>query len=82
MINVDVKFFGPLRDIVRSNEISLEVPPPHSGDSTFDALVVIYPELSKWRPSVRLAVNFEYVPFTHNIRAGDEVSLIPPVSGG
>lgn len=31
---------------------------------------------------VKVAVNQEYVPFTHTVQAGDEVALFPPVTGG
>lgn len=31
---------------------------------------------------VKVAVNQEYVPFTHKVAAGDEVALFPPVTGG
>ena len=31
---------------------------------------------------VKVAVNQEYVPFSHPIAAGDEVALFPPVTGG
>ncbi|MFY8096049.1 MAG: molybdopterin converting factor subunit 1 [Niveispirillum sp.] len=31
---------------------------------------------------VKVAVNQEYVPFTHPVAAGDEVALFPPVTGG
>jgi molybdopterin synthase catalytic subunit len=32
--------------------------------------------------SIAVGVNFEYVPATHVLREGDEVALLPPVSGG
>jgi len=32
--------------------------------------------------SVRVAVNQDYVPFTHKIKSGDEVAFFPPVTGG
>jgi sulfur-carrier protein len=32
--------------------------------------------------SVRVAVNQDYVPFTHKINSGDEVAFFPPVTGG
>lgn len=32
--------------------------------------------------SLRLAVNREYVPASHVVKPGDELALIPPVSGG
>lgn len=31
---------------------------------------------------VKVAVNQEYVPFTHPVAVGDEVALFPPVTGG
>jgi sulfur-carrier protein len=31
---------------------------------------------------VRVAVNQTYVPWSHPVRAGDEVALFPPVTGG
>lgn len=31
---------------------------------------------------VKVAVNQEYVPFSHPVRDGDEVALFPPVTGG
>jgi molybdopterin synthase sulfur carrier subunit len=31
---------------------------------------------------VRVAVNQEYVGWDHPVRAGDEVALFPPVTGG
>jgi len=82
MISVNVKFFGPLRDIVRRDEMNVELPPASTGAEAFEKLSEAFPELRKWRQSVRLAVNLEYVQFTHGLKAGDEMSFIPPVSGG
>jgi len=31
---------------------------------------------------VRVAVNQEYVGFTHPVREGDEIAFFPPVTGG
>ena len=82
MINVEMKFYGPVRDIIKQDEFEFQVPAPYTGESAFEALVSLHPELRRWRTSLKLAVNLEYVPFDHPLRAGDEVSFIPPVSGG
>lgn len=34
------------------------------------------------RSRLRVAVNQDYVGFDHPVRAGDEVALFPPVTGG
>jgi molybdopterin converting factor subunit 1 len=82
MISVRVKFFGPLREIVRCDELTVEVPEESAGDQAFEKLASVYPALEKWKSSVKLAVNLEYTQFSHRLHAGDEVSFIPPVSGG
>ncbi len=82
MIDVRLKIFGPLRDIIPCDEISLQVPPPATGEAAFEALALDYPALRRWRPSVRLAVNCCYVPFETPLSQGDELGFIPPVSGG
>jgi sulfur-carrier protein len=82
MIDVTLKIFGPLRDIVGRSELSFRVPPPYTGESAFEALASTYAGLRQWRSSVRLAVNLEYTNFDHMLRPGDEISFIPPVSGG
>ena len=82
MVSVTVKIFGPLKDSVRGDELRLEVPPPHNGETAFGMLVATYPDVRRWRSSVRLAVNLEYTTFDHILKSGDEISFIPPVSGG
>jgi len=82
MIDVGMKFFGPVRDIVKKDELTIQVPTPHNGEAAYEVLVAMYPELRPWKQSIRLAVNLEYVSFDHPLRSGDEVSFIPPVSGG
>ena len=82
MISVKVKLFGPLREIVRSDELTVELPETCSGEEAFEKLASVHPELRKWKQSVRLAVNLEYGQFSQVIHAGDDVAFIPPVSGG
>ncbi len=31
---------------------------------------------------IRVAVNQEYVPFDHPVKADDEIAIFPPVTGG
>ena len=45
-------------------------------------LIAAYPGLARFRGSVRLARNSEYVGPDARFTDADEVALIPPVSGG
>ncbi len=82
MADISIKLFGPVKDIVGKNDVTIRVPAPASGSTAFDILAEQYPLLRPWRPTVRLAVNLEYVPFEHPLHDGDEICFIPPVSGG
>ena len=82
MATVTVKFFGPLKDIVGKDDLQLDLPPPGSGETAFNRLAELYPGLLEWKGSVRLAVNLEYALLDGVLNDGDEISFIPPVSGG
>jgi molybdopterin converting factor small subunit len=55
------------------------------GLTAADAYAVLcrrHPELAGLENSLMYAVNAEYVRPEHPLRDGDELALIPPVSGG
>ncbi|MBI4547661.1 MAG: molybdopterin converting factor subunit 1 [Ignavibacteriae bacterium] len=82
MIEVTVKFFASVRDIVGKDEYKYSLP---EGASASDVLVRLSDEYSlfqDWKNHLRIAVNYEYVPPTHVLKNNDEVAIIPPVSGG
>jgi molybdopterin converting factor small subunit len=82
MRNVTALFFGPVRALIGTDVLPLGVDAPFTGDAAFEALAVRFPALRPWRGSLRLAVNREYTSFTRVLNAGDEISFLPPVSGG
>jgi len=81
-MNVRVKLFAAVRDIVGKDEIILPASPGATASSLLIDLARRYPELGKWTESVRVAVNWEYVPNSQLLNDNDEVAVIPPVSGG
>ena len=48
----------------------------------FWSLCSRYPELSDYAEKLMFAVNAEYVDSSFILQGGEEVALIPPVSGG
>jgi molybdopterin converting factor subunit 1 len=82
MVRVTAKFFGPLKELVQCDEMMVDVPAPGRGEDAFEQLAQQHPALRPWKASLRLAVNLEYTTFNHVLRSGDEISFIPPVSGG
>src|SRR5436305_3902518 len=76
-MHVQVRLFAVLRERAGSGEIDLELP---DGASVADAL----DELHNITDGIRvvMAVNQEYAAPDLELNPGDELALIPPVSGG
>lgn len=81
-MRVRVRLFAVLADAVGGREVTLDLPQGATGEELFAALAAAHPEVAGYRSVLRLAVNQEYVPWDHPLRSGDEIALIPPVSGG
>ncbi|HUF54872.1 MAG TPA: molybdopterin converting factor subunit 1 [Dehalococcoidia bacterium] len=82
MTTARVRLFARLADLAGTRETEVELGEGLTAGEVLTQLVVGYPALEGLAGSVRFAVNAEYVPSTHPIGEGDEVALIPPVSGG
>jgi MoaE-MoaD fusion protein len=81
-MRVSVLFFGMLKDIAGRATDSVDL---REGASIRDVLAhyeAQIPRLKESLPSVALAVNQEYASPDTKLQSGDEVALLPPVSGG
>jgi molybdopterin synthase catalytic subunit/molybdopterin converting factor small subunit len=76
-VEVTVRLFAMLRERAGSSELTLDLP---EGASVGDALAELR-GLAEGLPLV-LAVNREYAAEDQVLDAGDELALVPPVSGG
>jgi molybdopterin converting factor subunit 1 len=76
-MNVTVRLFAGLRERAGTAEVALELP---DGARVSDALARMEP-LIRDIPVV-MAVNQEYAENEQSLAPGDELALIPPVSGG
>lgn len=81
-MHVRILVFGALKEIVSDPSLALELP---DGARVRDLLAHYrgaFREHEKLWDSLAVAVNQEYVSSAHLLRDGDEVALLPPVSGG
>ena len=81
-IRVRVLFFGAAREAAGQDEIRFTTHAPASITTLFVELLRHYPQLDRFRGSLLFAVNQEYAPVDREVHEGDEVALLPPVSGG
>jgi molybdopterin synthase catalytic subunit len=81
-MNLTVRLFAVLRERARAGELALrDLPDALDARGLKLAIERRHPELGSLA-HVRVVVGTSYVAETHAIRGGDEVSLLPPVSGG
>jgi molybdopterin converting factor subunit 1 len=82
VVQVRVLFFGLLKDICGSAEACLDLPPGSTTGSVFDHYAAAFPKLRQMAASIVLARNHEFATNLEPLLDGDEVALLPPVSGG
>ena len=81
-MQVRVLFFGMLKEMVGQREDSISLPE----NATLSDLLNYYgpkiPHLKEMLSSIALSVNEEYAGPESTLKNGDEVAMLPPVSGG
>lgn len=81
-ITVTVKLFAAYQEAYRVPELVLEFPQDTPVVAVRDRLIAEHPQLAQWRDLTRFGVNLDFVESDAILQDGDEVVLIPPVSGG
>jgi molybdopterin synthase catalytic subunit len=82
MIEVEIRYFALIREIVGAAAQQRQLANGTTAGGLFEALSDEYPRLRPLRPVTMVMVNQAYVDDSHPLQSGDEVALVPPVSGG
>jgi len=81
-MRIQVRLFASLADRAGVARLELSLPDGATASDAAALLAGQFPTLAGHLPRVALAVNYATVP-SHTILAdGDELALLPPVSGG
>jgi molybdopterin converting factor subunit 1 len=81
-MKIQVRYFAIVRELLGRSEEVREVGETTTAGDLYDLIAVDVPRIAGLKRSVMLMVNQEYVPANHPLHDGDELALIPPVSGG
>ncbi|HEY2915842.1 MAG TPA: molybdenum cofactor biosynthesis protein MoaE [Candidatus Limnocylindrales bacterium] len=81
-MRIRVRLFAIQRELVGARDLALDLPDGATIDDAWLALVERHPVLAPGRASVRFARNAAYAPPSTVLVDGDELAIIPPVSGG
>lgn len=81
-MRITIKLFATLRERAGVGEMSLDLPEGATVESAAAALVDRVPGIRDHARHVAYAVNCDYVDSSARLKDGDELAVIPPVSGG
>lgn len=81
-MNIKVKLFASFREIIGSKEENIEIHEGATVKDLLDSYIARFPRLERYREHIILSVNKEYGAPSRVLSEGDEVSFLPPVSGG
>lgn len=81
-MRIRVRLFAIQRELAGTREVGLELRDEATIADAWEALVAQHPALAPGRDFVRFARNGAYADPTTSLADGDEVAMIPPVSGG
>ena len=79
---VEILLFGAAADRAGTRKVQLEVEEGATLAEVWPMLAERYPDLSSMRDTLAFAVNGEYARMDEPVGPGDEVAVLPPVSGG
>jgi len=82
MKRVDVALFAAARELAGAETVTIEIPDHATAATVLQTLANQHPRLQELLPACRLAIDLRFVSPDEPIAGGEQVALIPPVSGG
>src|SRR5437867_4602788 len=81
-MRVQILFFGILKDLAGRASDELNLPEQAKAGDVVEHYERNIPAMGAVLPSIAISVNQEYVGLDLTLHPGDEIALLPPVSGG
>ena len=81
-MRITIKLFALMREKAGADTILLEVPTGAAVTQALTMLVCQYPILEPYMANTRFSLHMDFVDPDTTLAEGDELVLIPPVSGG
>ena len=81
-MDIGVHFFAIYSDRSGTKFTNITLPTKATVENLVNAIRAFYPNLVSDSQKLVVAVNSEYADYGLELSPGDEVALIPPVSGG
>ncbi len=77
-----VKFFASARDIVGKKDLQMEIEKDSKVEDVMDDIFEKYPDLKDMEDQLLISVNKDRTDKSEILKDGDEIAVMPPVTGG
>lgn len=81
-MKIKVKFFASYKEALGTDELDLDLDEHSTVSDLIENLRQDHPKLGNLLETLMVSVNLEYAVYETELKNGDEVALLPPVSGG
>ena len=81
-MNVTVKYFTVCHEMLDRSEEEMQLPEDATVKTILKRLEEEWAEIAEFYEVMQMSVNWEYATEDTELSEGDEVALIPPVTGG
>lgn len=81
-ITITLKLFAVYQETLGMPEKTMTLPVGTTAGEVRDRLIKSHPSLAQWKNLTRFGINLQFADENTVLQDGDELVLIPPVSGG
>jgi molybdopterin converting factor subunit 1 len=81
-VRLRVRYFASIREFTGLKEEQLDVPEGSTAEALKREAQKLHASLKGQEDNILVAVNGSFVELKRVLKAGDEIALFPPVSGG
>jgi molybdopterin converting factor subunit 1 len=81
-IHITILYFASAKDATGTRMESKEVPEDTSVQELLTNVSIVYPKIKSIMKIIQVSVNYKVVGLNTILKDGDEIALLPPISGG
>jgi molybdopterin converting factor subunit 1 len=81
-VRISILYFATVKDATGIGMESIDLSNDTSIREMLSKISIIYPKLNHILNNIQIAVNYRIVDLNTVLKEGDEVALLPPISGG
>jgi molybdopterin converting factor subunit 1 len=82
IVRISILYFATVKDATGIRMESIDLSDDTTIREMLSKISIIYPKLKHILNNIQISVNYRIVDFNTVLKDGDEVALLPPISGG